>query len=91
MSAGEEHPVATVEELIEIIPVCGQGQHQRQPARVGDAVHVPGQHPEALPFVVHQGDQSYDRFHRASHPFIVCHSRIIALRIALVNQNGFSL
>ena len=67
VAAGEQQPVAKIEDLPGIVLVRLQRHRQRQRACCPQAVQIAGQHPDALKTVVPKGGHGNDRlFHRRS-------------------------
>jgi NADH-quinone oxidoreductase subunit E len=68
MVNGKVYGKVTPAQAVEIVAVLRQRQHHRQAAGVGDALHVTGQHPQAVPGGVYQRDQADYRLHRHHLP-----------------------
>ena len=64
VAAGEQEAVAGGTQLFQVGRILRQRKHDGNAARLCDAVHVAGQHPEALQPVVYQWNQTDQRFHR---------------------------
>ena len=71
VAAGEEDAIASLQQPPDVRAILRQGQHHPQPAGLGDGVHIPGQHPQAVPPGVHQGDNADDRLLHASSLLIL--------------------
>ena len=66
VAAGEENAAASLQQPPDVRAILRQGQHHPQPAGLGDGVHIPRQHPQAVPPGVHQGDNADDRLFHGS-------------------------